>query len=392
LYDAAIIGGGPAGSYTAGRLAGQGHQVIVLERKQRAGEAAACTGIISQECALLFDIDERTILRQASSARLYSPSGNELHVRREEPQACILDRAAFDISMAERARAAGAEYRFGSPVKDIAVSNDDVTVKLHGRGEAEAIRARAAVIATGFGSGLGARLGLGRPGDFTVGAQIDVTAPDTEEVEVYFGDMAPGFFAWLVPTAPPLARAGLMSRRSPRLYLEKWLERLRAEGKITSTCGEIICGGIPLKPPPRTYCERIMAVGDAAGQVKPTSGGGIYYGLLGAEAAAKTLHGALEEDDLSAKRLSRYERAWRRKLGRELRTGYWARKLFERLSDRQLDRLFATIRANGIDEALLRAEDVSFDWHGRTVSKLLKYSIVSRTIGRLKLPMTGRAD
>ena len=126
-------------------------------------------------------------------------------------------------------------------------------------------------------------------------------------------------------------------------------------------------GGIPLKPPARTYGERMIAVGDAAGQVKPTSGGGIYYGLLGAEIAAETLHRALAEDDLSAKRLARYERAWRKKLGRELRTGYWARKLFERLSDRQIDRLFEIIKAGGIDEALLKAEDVSFDWHGRTI-------------------------
>ncbi|MEE9173415.1 MAG: NAD(P)/FAD-dependent oxidoreductase, partial [Thermoplasmata archaeon] len=80
-------------------------------------------------------------------------------------------------------------------------------------------------------------------------------------------------------------------------------------------------------------------VGDAAGQVKPTTGGGIYYGLLCAEIAADTLNGALAGNDLSAENLAEYERRWKKKLGRELRVGYWARKLYERLSDGQIDRI-----------------------------------------------------
>jgi flavin-dependent dehydrogenase len=137
----------------------------------------------------------------------------------------------------------------------------------------------------------------------------------------------------------------------------------------------------------------MIAVGDAAGQVKPTSGGGIYYGLLSAEIAADTLHQALADGDVSARRLARYEREWRKKLGRELRIGYWARKLFERLSDRQIDRIFELIKAGGIDEALLKAEDISFDWHGRTILRLLKYQMVAKTLEVIRLPFkTSRID
>src|SRR4030042_2677739 len=120
-----------------------------------------------------------------------------------------------------------------------------------------------------------------------------------------------------------------MSRQEAGAYLKRWLAHLAERGKIASADVKLSYGGIPLKPPPRTCSERMIAVGDAAGQVKPTSGGGIYYGLLCAEIAAETLHRALAEDDLSAKRLARYERAWRKKLGGELRTGYWARTLLE---------------------------------------------------------------
>jgi flavin-dependent dehydrogenase len=216
-----------------------------------------------------------------------------------------------------------------------------------------------------------------------------------EEVEVYFGrDIAPGFFAWVVPTVPGMARVGLMTRRQPAMYLRRWLEHLASWGRV-SLDGEapaIRCGGVPLRPLPRTFGERLLVVGDAAGQVKPISGGGIYYGLIAADIAAATLREAQAEGDLSAKRLGRYHRAWRRKLGRELRTGYWARRLYERLGDRMVDRIFRLIREQGIDTALLEAEDLTFDWHSRTLSRLVRYQVLSRATGALRTPFEDWID
>jgi len=393
VHDAIVVGGGPIGSYVAYRLAAQGHRVLVLEKKFRAGEKFCCTGIIGQECVETFAVDDKVILRRVNSASLFSPSGNRLHLRREEPQACILDRAAFDIAMTERAQNAGADYNFNTRVTAVTIENDRANVTALCDGKESKIPARAVVIASGFAPGFIGRLGLGAFRDFTIGVQAEIEIPGIDEVEVYFGDVAPGFFGWIVPTTPSKARVGLMSRQKPGPFLKNWLEQLSAQGKIASTDVRISYGGIPLKPLPRTYGERLIVVGDAAGQVKPTSGGGIYYGLISAEIAADTLHRALADDDLSAGRLARYERGWRKKLGRELRLGYWARRLFERLSNRQIDRLFEIVKAGGIDEALLKAEDLSFDWHGRTILKLLKYQVVARTLDVIKLPFTaGRID
>lgn len=387
LYDAVVIGGGPVGSYVAYKLAGVGYGVVVLEQKERLGEQVCCTGIIGRECVSSFAIDDSVILRQANSARLFPPSGRWLRLWREETQACIIDRAAFDVAMGSQAQDAGGEYVLNSLVRDIEVRDSRVRVEAAHQGERLNFEARAVIIATGFGSPLAERLGLGKVSDFVIGAQAEVKTIGVDEVEVYLNqEIAPGFFAWLVPTSPQTARVGLLSRRSPGLYLRRLMLSLMAQGKIVSAEAELSYGGIPLKPPARTYSERLVVVGAAAGQVKPTTGGGIYYGLLCADIAANKLHRALKSDDLSARALASYEREWRRKLGRELKIAYWARKFYEHLSDQQIDRLFDIIKSNGIDEALLEAKDLSFDWHGEAVLRLIGHRAVAKAIEMMKLP------
>jgi digeranylgeranylglycerophospholipid reductase len=386
MHDVIIVGAGPAGSHTARRLAESGYKVLVLERKSRVGEKSCCTGIVGRECVNTFEIDSRVILRCLNSATLFSPSGNSLYLFREQPQAYVLDRTAFDISMAGRAQRSGAEYRFNNRVTGIAIASGQAVITVSQDGKESKIPARVAVIASGFTPGLSERAGLGAFKDHVIGVQVETATPGLEATEVYFGDMAPGFFGWLVPTAPGRGRVGLLSRGEAGLHLKKWLRYLAEKGKIAAADIIPSYGAIPLKPPARTYGERIVAVGDAAGQVKPTSGGGIFYGLLGAEIAAETLRRALADNDLSSRRLAYYQRAWRKKLGGELRTGYWARQIFEKMNDRQIDRLFRIIKAGGIDKALLKAPDVSFDWHGRTITRLIRYQLVAKTLQIVRLP------
>jgi len=379
-WDVAVVGAGPTGSRVAYQLAGLGFGVAVLECRPDIGGKAACTSIIGRDCVEAFAIEKDVVLRQANRATLFSPSGNRIELHREEPQAYILDRAAFNRAIAQRARSKGAEYYLNTPVESIKSADDKVTIET-AQGN---FAARAAVIAAGFGSGL--TDGLSKFADFTAGAQAEVESKSSE-VEVYFGrKVAPGFFAWLVPTSPGKARVGLLSRENPTLYLKRLLTSLAADGKIASAEVGIYHGAVPLKPLPRTYGDRLLVVGDAAGHVKPTTGGGIYYGLLGADIAAQTLHKALQSNDLSDRSLIRYEREWQQLLGRELRTGYWARKLFEKLSDRQIDNIFDIVKRNGINEALLKENDLSFDWHSKAILKLLGHQVVASAVNVFRLP------
>jgi geranylgeranyl reductase family protein len=367
-----------------------GYGVVVVEQKERLEEPVCCTGIISRECVNTFSIEESTIFRWVNSARLFSPSGKLLRLWRPEPQAAVIDRVALNVALARRAQEQGAEYVLGSRVHSVQVRDDLIGIEAVRQRERSRFEARVAVIATGFSPRFTNDLGFGAVRDFVMGAQAEVEADGVDEVEVYCGqEIAPAFFGWLVPTSPQKALVGLMSRRTPVPYLEKLLSSLVAEGRIRSEQVNVRIGGVPLRPLPRTYGQRMLVVGTAAGQVKPTTAGGIYFGLLSADIAADNLRRALEADDLSARSLAGYEHDWRRKLGREMRLGYRARRFYERLSDRQLDRIFDIIKSSGIDEALLRSDGLTFDWHGRVLTRLpglIWGTAFSRAMARMKIP------
>ena len=189
-------------------------------------------------------------------------------------------------------------------------------------------------------------------------------APGIDQIHIYLGHgVAPGFFGWMVPTSEDRALVGLLGRHHGHLNMEKLILKLQSEGKITAVTKEPARWGIPLRPLARTFGDRLLVVGDAAGQVKPTTGGGIYYALLASEIAADCLHGAFSKNDLSASQLGSYEKEWKALLSSELEVGYSARCLFEILEDCQIDLLIHTVATNGIYKELIESQDLSFDWH-----------------------------
>ena len=244
-------------------------------------------------------------------------------------------------------------------------------------------RGRSLVLAAGFGSPLTRQLGLGSVSDYVTGAQAEVSTNGVSEVEVFLGNhMAPGFFAWLVPTEPGRALAGLLGRQRAQAHLEDFIDHQRREGKIAGVTADVASWGIPLRPLRRTYRDRVLVVGDAAGQVKPTTGGGIYYALLASEIAAQALAEALTDNDLSAARLRRYQRRWKEMLSQELEVGYSARRIFEALNDQQISSLVRQAGATGVSYDLMNAADTTFDWHSRMIGKLVAHPVLG---GALKL-------
>lgn len=372
MYDVIVVGAGPIGSFIASRLAELGYRVIALEQKECVGENVCCTGIISAKCFSTFNLGA-TIFRKANSAKFFAPGGGFIRLHRDEPQAYIVDRASLDKSLRERAQRHGANYLFSASVVAVTPEADCVSATVDYHGKQKIFTAQAVVLACGFGSGLPEKIGLGEITDFVSGAQAEVNTIDLDEVKLYFDqNLFPGFFGWLVPTNHDKALAGLLVPNDPALYLRNFLHHLRAQGKIASTEADMKFGTIPLGTLPRTCSDRIIVVGAAAGQVKPTTGGGIYYGLLCADIAVDCLHQAFLANDFSAAKLAIYDKGWRAKLDHELQIGYRVRRLYKKLGNRRIDYLFRVAQDNGILRLIAEWPDFSFDWHGPLSYQILK--------------------
>ncbi len=388
MYDVAVIGGGPAGSQVAYRMAGMGYRVVAIEQKEKINEPVCCTGIISQECVKSFSIDESVIYRWANSASIISPSGKRFIFKRSKPLACIVDRTALNEFLAARAINEGAEYLLNSKVCNIKVEEDYVTTYINKEErDTTVLKSRVVVIASGSNAEPVGGLNIEKFHDTVAGVQEEVTTDSIEEVEIYLGSgVAPGFFAWLVPTSPQRAIAGLMSRSKSVDYFKKFIRSLETQNKVILDNSRLSYGRITLKPLNKTFGERMLVVGSAAGQVKPTTGGGIYYGLLCADIAADNMDRLLKNNTLSAKNLVKYEKEWKDKLARELKIGYWARMLYEKLSDDKLDRILDIIQSNEIDKVLIEAEDLSFDWHSGSVLKLIRNQAFNKIVDTILIP------
>ena len=380
MHDVLVVGAGPAGNNTAYQLASLGYDVAVVDWRTRIGDKL-CTGIVGRECIQTYPMDKSLIHRDAYLATLIAPGGTAIDIVRPDVQAQIVDRVAYVASFADKARQAGATYLLGHRVTELSPKDDHMSVQLTDEREKRTLRAKALVLASGFGSELNGQLGLGRVGDYVTGFQAEVVAPGIDRIRVYFGqDIAPGFFAWVVPTSRDRALIGLLGRQQGQVHLEKLILKLEEAGEITEVTKGPSRWGIPLKPLPKTYGDRLVVVGDAAGQVKPTTGGGIYYALLASGIAAEALDRGFRHNDLSAGQLSSYERQWKGLLSRKMKVGYQVRRLFEVLKDCQIDLFMGAVARNGIYKEVVESRSLSFDWHSSLILKVIAHPLLFKTL------------
>lgn len=352
----------------------------MLEEHDGIGRPVHCTGLLGYDAFTEFDLPRRLILGEAGTARFWGAAGQSVAVNSVRVQAAVIDRAGLDQYLAERAQRVGVTIRLGARAESIAVhaSGVDVTVRDHG-----VLRARAVVLACGANYRFHRLLGLGLPGVFLQSAQLEVPFPAGQEVQVRFGrEVAPSGFAWLVPFArgaDSYARVGLMSESRSRERFEAFKQTLCREAGIPGDAWpKPRLKMLPLGPVARTYADRVLAVGDAAGLVKPTTGGGIYYGLLSGALAGDVLAESLDRGRLDARSLRRFEVRWRKRLGQEIRVGLAFRRIAARLSDDSIDSLIELARVNGVVPLL--QETATFNWHRKAAVALLGHPAVRRIV------------
>jgi geranylgeranyl reductase family protein len=375
VRDVVIVGAGPAGLVAARVLASEGHDVVVLEEHDGIGVPVHCTGLLGIEAFDELDISRDSILTTTHSARFIAADGSSVVIDAERVRAAIIDRAVFDQSLADASRLAGAELRAGARVRSLTVSDDRVTVA--GDSGASAVEARACIVACGASYRFNRALGLGAPRAFVQSAQLEMPFDGPDRVEVHLGRaVAPGGFAWTVPFMRGdhrFNRVGLMCEDGAVARFSQFAASIRQRYAYTGDpWPEPRMKILPLGPVAKTYGHRLVAVGDAAGLVKPTTGGGIYYSLISGRMAADVLHPALRDDDLSELRLRAYEDCWRARLGSEIRIGLKFRSLASRLNDHAIDALVELARIDGLVPLLQQTAD--FNWHSSSAVALLRHA------------------
>ncbi len=370
LYDVIVIGAGPAGNVCAYLTAKAGLSTLVLEEHEDAGLFVNCTGIIGVEAFRRLNLPEEHILSSLQAVTFYAPSGKSFRYKPDQPLAHIVSRRYFDKSLAELAQSEGAEYRYNYHGRLLRVDSQSAEIR-RSEEDPEPIQGKTAVIATGFGTNLGLQVGLQGPKEIVYGAQAEVEMEGLGDVEIYLGkSVAPDAFAWVVPLQPGRARIGLIASKEAPRYFQAFLQHPAIRPRILTEQPKMLLSPIPTEPIERSYTDRILVVGEAAGQVKTTTQGGIYYGALCAAIAAETLQEAFRRNNFRAKIMRRYEKAWRQQIGPELKAGSSLRQLFEELSDTQIDALVELGTRNDIMSLVKRL--AHFDWHRTLIQTSLK--------------------
>lgn len=370
VADVCVIGAGPSGCTAARLLAEAGRQVLVLEEHREIGTPVDCSGVVGVEAFDRLGLPKEAVRSRFDRFEVVSPSGRTLPFAPRRILAYIVDRAAFDQGLADRACASGATIWTRACVKKLESWSNGVRLTVRRADADEELLAQAVILAGGPRYRFQQQLRMGQPARYLQTVQAEVEQPQGGVPKIFLGSaIAPGSFAWWLPVEHDggyRVKIGVSSTGRSGAPFAAFIDLLQRR-RLLLTSDEIQPRRwmIPIAPIQHTFSDRVVAVGDAAGQTKPTTGGGLYYGLLCAAIAAEVLVEGFRRGDLSSRFLVHYEQRWRQILARELEAAQRFRRFFEQLSDADIDDLFELVSQDGLVRYL--EEEADFDWHRRTI-------------------------
>ena len=319
-----IIGSGTIGSYTAYLLAKQGNNVTLYEDHDKIGLPCHCTGIVTSGLLDILDLSKlkpELIVNRLKKVKVVAPNNSSIILKSND---IVLDRVGFDVFLAEKAVDAGAKLEYNHKFMGFDAQKKQLTLK--NKDIIKTVAADKVIAADGPNSQLFNYVNPNLKREPWIGVQVVIKGEfDKEMYEAYLGsEFAPGFFAWVVPESESTAIIGLATKEKTNFYFEKFMKQ-RCGDNWKSRVQSYRGGLIPLYNR-KVVCEKqgVFLVGDAALQVKATTGGGIIPGMKAAQALADSFRTGKS-----------YDKLWRKYTGKDLWMHLMIRKAMNNSSDEE---------------------------------------------------------
>jgi digeranylgeranylglycerophospholipid reductase len=376
-YDVIVAGGSISGLLAAREIAAAGLSVAVLEEDSEIGTPEHCGGLVSTGGIQNLGIipSSKAIENEIRCAKIFSPS-KCFELNAEKQKVIVLDRRAFDKQIAFHAQKMGAEIKVKCSMLSICGGKKTADYNNNNNANCDSSNRNCYTVKTSEGPlscnyfidarGVGSIVQRNRHGVLQ-SAQYEVYAPwiDRDTVEVKFDkDRYPGFFAWVIPIGSGRGKVGVAGKsinvvNALKSYMDSKdgkysvVRKVYAPIWIMGPIGNFISG-------------RTMIIGDAAGQTKPTTAGGIYTCGMGGILAGRAITESVEKNDDNL--LKEYDKNWFSLFKVEFEKMLLVRKLLERLDNKAIDELFSTISETDLQDV---SKTGDFDFHSTALSKVL---------------------
>lgn len=382
-YDVAVVGAGPVGSTFARYMAEKGFKVAILEKKKEVGVPLQCAGLLGKKIKKVNILPEEFIINPIHGAFLHSPADTELSVSKKKPEAYVLDRVGYDKFLAELAVDSGAELLLNHAVTKVDSSNGNIHFK-----SSQNIKMSADVIVGADGHSSVISRSFNPPAESFQAAQYLVDVGEkrfkTDFVHLYVDSKVSPGFLWLIPLSETKARVGLFADANyPQLtqFLNELIKKRSELGGATIL--KKYYGVIPKQDPQKNLLnDRVIILGDAASQVKPTTGGGLIMGFICAEIASQITSQALEAEDINM--LQNYPKLYDDKFKKELKVQLMVHKVFKSLTDSDLEYMFRKLKEEGAEDIISQYGDM--DNQSPLVKEMFKrgilFSILPKMLSR----------
>ena len=362
-YDVIVAGGSVAGLLSAREISAEGYSVLVIEEDYEIGTPEHCGGLVSiaglEELGII--PFRKTFDHMIESAKITSPNGNSFTINSKKQKVVEISRRELDKQIAFQAQKNGAIIKVRTSFQEIT----DTGIRTN----EEKIDCKIFVDARGVSS----LIHKDRTGILS-SAQYEIYADWIKKgkVEVIFDqEKYPGFFAWIIPSDQGKGKVGVAGRG---INVSEALDIILKEKGNFSTIRKIYAP-IWIKGPIKKFIEgKTVIVGDAAGQAKPTTAGGIFTSGMGGVYAGQAISKFLKTNEISD--LQDYQKKWTERFGKEFEKQLLARKILERIDNQTINKLFESITPEITNEI---SEKDDFDFHTSSIIKLLGMKVSLKT-------------